>query len=181
MLHLSRSIPGVAAVLIASVLMLSVGLSIHSPSSIQAAPAWRSPQAGIVSTCDEPSFKSALAGGGTVTFNCSGIITLTTSAMITAPTTIDATGQAVTLSGGGAVRIITTTAGVGTLTLQNITLTRGVVNSGAFPDNGGGALFVRGNLVLTDVTVMNNSATGPGGGAYALGRRARGLSADSTR
>ncbi len=63
MLHLSRSIPGVASVLIASVVTLSVWLSINSPLSVQAASAGRSLQAGIVSTCDEPSFKSALAGG----------------------------------------------------------------------------------------------------------------------
>src|SRR5512144_2742873 len=115
MLHLSRSIPGVAFVLIASILMLSVWLSTHVSLSVEAAPAWRPLQAGIVSTCDEPSFKSALAGGGMVTFQCSGIITLTTNALITAPTTIDGAGQSVTLSVGGAVRIITTTAGVGTL------------------------------------------------------------------
>ena len=170
MWHSSRSIPGVATVMIASVVTLSVvWLSINSPVSVQAAPAGRSPQAGIVSTCDEPSFKNALAGGGTVTFNCSGIITLTTSALITAPTTIDGAGQSVTLSGGGAVRIITTTAGVGTLTLRHITLTRGVVNSGAYPDNSGGALFVRGNLVLSNSVVISNSATGRGGGAYVIG------------
>jgi predicted outer membrane repeat protein len=122
---------------------------------------------GTVTTCDETALNAALAGGGTVTFSTGDcIITVTASLLITAPTTIDGAGQSVTLSGGNARRIITTTVGVGTLTILNITLTRGLVNSGALPDNSGGALFVRGALVLSSTTIISNSATGDGGGAY---------------
>jgi hypothetical protein len=37
---------------------------------------------GVVSVCDEAHLKSALSGGGTVTFTCSGTITLTSTMTI---------------------------------------------------------------------------------------------------
>ena len=37
---------------------------------------------GVVSVCDEAHLLAALAGGGTVTFNCSGTITLTATIAI---------------------------------------------------------------------------------------------------
>jgi pectate lyase len=40
-----------------------------------------------------------LSGGGTVTFSCSGTITLTSTITIASDTTIDGSGQAVTISG----------------------------------------------------------------------------------
>ena len=44
---------------------------------------------GIVSVCDQAHLLAALAGGGTVTFSCSGTITLTTEITIAADTTIN--------------------------------------------------------------------------------------------
>jgi protocatechuate 3,4-dioxygenase beta subunit len=151
--------------------ILSLGLSFFflaimfmwlgiAPSTVQARPL----SGGMVNTCDEASFKAALAGGGTVTFNCSGTIVLTSTALITAPTTINGNGFNVTLSGGNAVRIITTTSSVGTLTVQNITLTNGIAVTSTGSD--GGALYVRGVLVLSNTAIISNSATGRGGGAY---------------
>jgi hypothetical protein len=156
--------------------MLGLGLTLGviwtlSPATpVQASsahgPALRPRTAGIVTVCNEASLRATLAGGGTVTFNCSGIITVTSSLLITAPTMIDGSGQSVTLSGGNAVRIIDTTSGVGTLSMQNITLTLGKP-AGASQD--GGAVYERGNLVLTNVTMIGNSASGNGGGAYVTG------------
>jgi hypothetical protein len=48
---------------------------------------------GVVSVCDEAHLRTALTGGGTVTFSCVGYITL-------ANTAIDGSGQTVTISGG---------------------------------------------------------------------------------
>ena len=42
-----------------------------------AVPASPAHAGGIVSVCDEAHLLAALAGGGTVTFSCSGTITLT--------------------------------------------------------------------------------------------------------
>ncbi len=129
-------------------------------------PTLRPQTAGIVTTCDEASLRVALADGGTVTFDCSGIITITSSLFITAPTLIDGSGQSVTLSGGNAVRIIDTTSSVGTLAMQNITLTNGFV---AGTGQSGGALRVLGDLILTHTTVISNFAAGNGGGAFVTG------------
>ena len=66
---------------------------------------------GIVSICDEAHLLAALAGGGTVTFTCSGTIILTAEIVIAADTTIDGSGQTVTISGNQAVRVFTVNSG----------------------------------------------------------------------
>ena len=50
---------------------------------------------GVVSVCDETHLLAALAGGGTVTFACSGTIILTAEIVIATDTTIDGSGQAI--------------------------------------------------------------------------------------
>lgn len=151
-------------------LMLGITGILSVTPSVQAAPtdhpALRPQTAGIVATCDEVSLRAALTGGGTITFACSGVITVTSSLSVTAPTTIDGSGQSVTLSGGNAVRIIDTTSGVGTLAMQNITLTNGFITG---TNQAGGALRVLGNLLLTDTNVISNFASGGGGGVYVTG------------
>ena len=79
---------------------------------------------GIVSVCDEAHLLAALAGGGTVTFSCSGTITLTATITIAADTTIDGSGQTVTISGNHAVRVFTVNSGV-TLNLNRLTVADG--------------------------------------------------------
>jgi hypothetical protein len=68
--------------------------------------------AGLVTSCDEVALRTALAGGGTVTFACSGSpsIALSSQLVITAPATIDGTngGSTVILSG---LRVFSVTAG----------------------------------------------------------------------
>jgi hypothetical protein len=72
---------------------------------------------GVVTSCDEGALRAALKEGGTVTFACDGIITLTAPLIIQShtitnsdneivvrrQTTIDAAGHDVTISGGGTV------------------------------------------------------------------------------
>ena len=47
-----------------------------------------------------------------MTFSCSGTITLTAEIVIAADTTIDGSGQTVTISGNNAVRVFSVNAGV---------------------------------------------------------------------
>jgi parallel beta-helix repeat protein len=120
----------------------------------------------VVSTCDEANLLAALVGGGAVTFSTGDcIITVSATILISTPTTIDGAGQRVTLSGGDAQRIITTTTGVGVLTLRNITLMLGRETD----YRGGGAIYVLGDLVLSNTTFLSNTASGSGGGAYVSG------------
>ena len=89
-----------------------------------AVPASPAHAGGIVSICDEAHLLAALAGGGTVTFSCSGTITLTAEITIAANTTIDGSGQTVTISGNHAVRVFTVNSGV-TLNLNELTVANG--------------------------------------------------------
>ena len=84
---------------------------------VLALPAAPAHAGGIVSICDEGHLQAALAGGGTVTFACSGTITLSAEIVIAADTTIDGSGQAVTISGNNTVRVFSVSEGV-TLNLK---------------------------------------------------------------
>ena len=82
---------------------------------------------GVVSVCDEAHLRTALSGGGTVTFSCSGYITLASTITISANTTVDGSGQNVTLSGSNAVRVFTVKSGV-TLNLIGLTIRGGTTH-----------------------------------------------------
>ncbi|MFI5181662.1 MAG: choice-of-anchor Q domain-containing protein [Thermoanaerobaculia bacterium] len=103
---------------------------------------------------------NAAAGADTITFTVSGAITLASTLPAisdAAGLTIDGTGQTVTISGGGAVRVILN-GGV-PLTLNSLTIANGNV-SGA----GGGILNGGGTVTVTNCTFSGNSATGSPGG-----------------
>src|SRR6266403_1816796 len=104
--------------------------------------------AGVVSSCDEASLLSAISGGGTVTFTCSGTITLTAAISISADTTIDGAGQNVTISGGSAVQVIFISRGI-QLNLNQITIANGF---GYF----GGGIFNQGTLIVSNSTFSGN-------------------------
>ena len=108
---------------------------------------------GIVSVCDQAHLLAALIGGGTVTFSCSGTITLTATITIAANTTIDGSGQNVTISGNHAVRVFTVNPGI-TLSLNKLTVAnpRVVVISG---DDGGGILN-SGTVTVSNSTFSAN-------------------------
>ena len=114
---------------------------------------------GIVSICDQAHLQAALAGGGTVTFSCSGTITLTTEITIATDTTIDGSGQNVTISGNHAVRVFTVPSGI-TLSLNELTIANGAVPSS---EEGGGIFMDGGTLNVNNSTFSDNGA-GHGGG-----------------
>src|SRR5690348_11826998 len=67
---------------------------------------------GVVNSADEASLRTALAGGGTVTFSASGTINLASQLIITNDTVVDGNGQSVTISGSNAVRVFYVNPGV---------------------------------------------------------------------
>src|SRR6266550_2957128 len=79
---------------------------------------------GTVTTCDQSALETALAGGGNVTFGCSGVILLTSTISITTDTVLDGTGQSVTISGNDSVRLFNVGNNV-SFTLINLTLAHG--------------------------------------------------------
>lgn len=135
---------------------------------------------GTPTSCTEAALNAALAGGGTVTFSCGGgpvVIPITTTKVLSASTTIDGTGQQVTLDGGGATKMFLTTYQLSTglsLTFRRLTLRN------ARASNQGAAMELvwqeptrLTNLLIEDVTFQNNVAATShadwGGGAiYAV-------------
>ncbi len=128
---------------------------------------------------------AALAGGGTVSIICTGLIPLPETLSITVNTTIETTNAATGLSGGSNVRIIRVLSGA-TLTLSNITLMNGrqTAANGTSGANGqddrdvgrdaaggtsgeearGGAILNEGGLILLNCTITGNVAVGGNGG-----------------
>lgn len=131
--------------------------------------------AGVVTTCDEASLVTALAGGGVVDFNigtdCE--IIFTSEKIISTDTTIQNTSNyAVTFSGDYYTpidtRLFTVNSGI-SLTLDNLTLQNGKASQGGAIFNNGG------NLIISDTLFNSNQATittylNPAGGAiYSVG------------
>jgi hypothetical protein len=110
---------------------------------------------GTVTSCDEASLRAALAGGGTVTFACDGMIVLANTLVIANNTVLDASGHSITLSGGGSVRVLTVGAN---LTLKHLTVADGYLVNG----NGAG-LYNTGNTIVIDCTFSNNATVNPSG------------------
>jgi hypothetical protein len=104
-------------------------------------------------------------GGGTITFACPSPIVLdgTVLPTITGDLTIDG-GNQITISAGNASRIFVANAGA-TLTLNNITLTKG------FSDADGGAIRNAGTLLINSSRLTDNQTTSPwsGGAIFSTG------------
>ena len=111
--------------------------------------------AGVVSVCDESHLVAALSGGGSVTFACSGTITLTSTITIASNTTLDGAGQTVTISGDGAMRVFWVNAGA-TFNLQNLTVANG--NSMLYDGSNGGGIHNEGEVNINSVTFYRNLA-----------------------
>lgn len=95
-----------------------------------------------------------LVGGGIITFGCSGAITVPAEIAITADTTLDASGESVTLTTSGAARLFNVSPAI-TLNLTSLTIT----NSGAVGQPGG-AIFNNGGVVIVQKTAfLSNSGT----------------------
>ena len=117
--------------------------------------------AGNVGSCNESSLRTAISGGGTVTFSCSGTIVLASTIDIYGNVILDGAGQNVTISGNNAVRVFLVQSGY-SLTLKNITVTNGYVGAG-YP---GGAIQTFGTLNIENSTISNSRAD-LGAGIYA--------------
>lgn len=118
---------------------------------------------GVVSVCDQAHLVAALAGGGTVSFACSGTILLTSEIVISANTHLNGTGRTVTISGNYVTRVFRVTAGV-SFTLAHVTVTRGYALMGG--GDGGGIYNDGGTLTVTACTFSDNDAYFYGGGIY---------------
>ncbi len=142
----------------------------------------------VVAICDETSFDAALAsalsGGGTISFSCSGTLTFTGQKAINAPNVvvIDGANQ-ITFDGGGATRLFQVDDGA-TLELHNLTLSNGTGQGGAvhvssdgtlravgstFSDNGnlevfeGGAIDNDGGVIEVTNSTFNDNMAAYGG------------------
>ena len=108
--------------------------------------------AAVVSPCDEASLRAAIAQGGTVSFGCSGTITLTQAIAINTNVTLTGVGALVTLSGGGQTRLFNVSPGV-ELRVHSLELVGGIATNGGAIFNDGGS------VVLERVTFAGHSAT----------------------
>jgi hypothetical protein len=135
----------------------------------------------VVSTCDEASLQQAITSaqpGDTVTFGCSGTITLHSARSsefdVTQDLTIDGAGQNVIIDGGGQTSAFFVEPNV-TLTLRGLAFTGGV--GGSFGlcetcgniDIGGVITNQSGTVTISNSTFNNNISTGLIGGGAVLG------------
>jgi predicted outer membrane repeat protein len=168
-------------------------LPAHALGLATLAPAPAGPASGVVGTgsaasCTQAALNTALAGGGTITFDCGGptSIIVADSQVISQPTTLFG-GDVITLTGGGTNRLFEVQLGA-SLTLQHIVLNHGRANGGnggsiysqgslyldhtriqdsqGHFNDFGGAIAAFGPLHITDSTLANNEA-GAGGAIYA--------------
>lgn len=135
---------------------------------------------GVVTNCTDAGLRAAVAGGGTVTFNCgTATIVLSSPITLTANTVIDG-GGVITLSGNNATGLFVSNSNL-TITLRGLTL-----RDGRSADQGG-ALRTGSynNLTIDAVTFANNvalrdSAACDGGGAVFIGGGSTATISDST-
>lgn len=119
------------------------------------------PGAGVVTSPTEANLRTALAGGGTVTFATGGTINLSAVLEITNNTVMDAAGYTVTLSGSSVTGVFLVDTNV-TFTLKNLTVANGQTNQGAGLCNAGGV------VTISNVTFAGNLALGTNGATGAL-------------
>ena len=118
----------------------------------------------VVTTCTEAAFKTAFiavntGSGGTITFNCPSVATIPLTSVAPANYYVNNTvsmvidgGNRITFDGAGTYAFFQ--IGVGSLTLKNLTVTRGQYNA-TYPIE-----VLGGSLTLDHVTATNNNAKG---------------------
>lgn len=150
-----------------SVVLVSLALGVGALTA--ARPVYASDQ--VVTNCsNDTELRADLTTmqsgtGGTLTFNC-GTLTINLSNPlpdITKNTEVDG-GNKITLSGLSAVRLFNV-GGTGTLTLKNIVLENGYVNSAD-----GGGIYNDGHLLLDHTTIRFSHSPLKGGAIYTNGR-----------
>ncbi|HSN29512.1 MAG TPA: choice-of-anchor Q domain-containing protein [Kofleriaceae bacterium] len=136
---------------------------------------------GTPGSCTEAALAAAAAGGGTITFDCGGPVTIAITQPITFTneTVLDG-GGTVTLDGGGTTRILYLDSDYNTktprLTVQRLTFTRGKgPDTGDDTARGGGAIYRDGgSLTVIDSAFDDNHAGSigqdlAGGAIYGFG------------
>ncbi|MBX3746725.1 MAG: hypothetical protein KF833_15560 [Verrucomicrobiae bacterium] len=136
-----------------------------------------------VDSCTEEALATALLGGGTVTFGCSGTILLEQPLKIEADTVIDGSGQQVVLDGGGRVRIFEVQDAT-RLELRQLTLVNGFhAGADANPETGeaasdgmGGAVWVGdgGHLLVSECVFEGHQVRGGAGAGASVARLSAG-------
>lgn len=118
---------------------------------------------GVVQACDESSLRTALLGGGQVTFACDGTISLSEPLVIDANTSIDASGHQVVLNGQGATRVMVVKPGA-VLHLAQVAIANGRSTEGA------GIWSQDATVILDQCRLVGNIAQGlPGQGSHVGG------------
>ena len=85
----------------------------------------------------EAALRNGIEGGGAVVFPCGGTVTVTNTLVITRDTLLDCSGNAVTISGGGAVPVLRVESNV-VFSAIGLTVANGQGNAGAGIYNAGG-------------------------------------------
>jgi hypothetical protein len=120
---------------------------------------------GTPGSCTEDALDAALAGGGSVTFDCGPnpvTLTVASTKTISADTAMKG-GGLVTVSGEGTVALFSVNSGVA-FTVQDVTIADG---KGSLPAAGGITNF--GTVTVTNGTFTGNSADADGGGISNFG------------
>jgi hypothetical protein len=121
----------------------------------------------VVSECTEAALRSAMAGGGAVTFSCDGTIVLAGTITNASDTRLDGTGRNVTISGNQSVRVFCVNTNTH-LTLVNLTIADGASSSGCALLNLGGVVDLTGvsfNQNSASASITNGVRPQAGGGA----------------
>ncbi|HWW00972.1 MAG TPA: choice-of-anchor Q domain-containing protein [Candidatus Acidoferrum sp.] len=120
----------------------------------------------VLTNCSDADLRTAMSGGGLITFACDGTISLTNEIAVTLDTLLDASGHQVLLSGRGVNRMFTVNAGR-TLTLTHLVLQNGLAtatngtSAGPTGTGAGGAILNQGGTLSTaDCWFQSNVAVG---------------------
>jgi hypothetical protein len=109
----------------------------------------------VVTNLATDDVRGAIERGGTVLFNCDGVVVLSNHIEVVNDVIFDASGHSITFSGSNATRIFKVLPGTA-LTLTNITLVNG-------RSTNGGAIYNEGTVVAHDCRFYSNVASGAAG------------------
>jgi hypothetical protein len=121
---------------------------------------YQDPAAAIIKDCaDDSQLQSSAANGGRIVFACSGTINMSSVIFPNSRLILDGTGQSVTLNGNGRQVF-----SCNDCAFNHLNFTGGGGNGGA-----GGAIYIRGTLIVENSTFYGNNVNSSGskGGAIA--------------